>query len=560
MILDDPTTTDIEFIPKMPLARLRPHPHNPRHTTEDDQPILDLADSIRAQGVIEPIIAIPDPTDHTLTGEPGQYLIVAGHRRARASEIAEQATIPAIIRHDLTNPAEIEMWMLVENGQRQDLDPIAEATAIERLVTEHGVAQRTLSKELGRSQSHISKRLALLKLGEGLRTAVCEGRIGLELATQIAGLPAEKRHQLETQSSNERIADRAQDAIDDERIVKQLDLLRKEAAATGLPEYDPDLPRRSFANVDGPETATHWRIYAWQRPPRIEWIHLTADGPDKVERVTATNTDRWEARRAAEDALREQVEAACDHLRNQGAPKPEQMAEFIARFLIERDLDDHETDALDTYLRRARIIDPGCAPLDDDEFEAVVRSELAQGRVIQIAYYALLDELARQVTWRTGVRDWFLTELGITTDDDEDDDEGDSAGITDTPDIATYENVAPLEPATSAIITFARTAITEQLAINNEPDHNLEALAAELDHGVTPTRAREIYQHLTNTLAEPWHNYNKSAANPLTVLAKIDDADRVEHVLAYERANRARPDVIAAAQQRLDELTRAAHT
>ena len=193
MILVDEQTTS-EYVAELPLGRCRPHPHNPRGLERHDDPALhDLAASIQAQGVIHPIIVVPDPDDNTLDGTTGSYLIVAGHRRWRASERAGETTIPALIRHDLTDPAQIETWMLIENGQRADLDPIDEATMIRRITVAHGVPQRALAERMGRSQSHLSKRLALLKLGFGVQQLVRARVLPVELGAAVAGLPGDMR-------------------------------------------------------------------------------------------------------------------------------------------------------------------------------------------------------------------------------------------------------------------------------------------------------------------------------------------------------------------------------
>lgn len=136
----------------LPISRLRPSPNNPReHYTDIDE----LAASIQEVGLIQPIVVQRIPGQTTVQ-------IVAGHRRWRAAELLGWAKVPCIIRRDML-PDEELLTMLIENGQRANLDPIEEARALYRLKA-GGLTDLQIAGKVGRSQSYVSARLALLAL------------------------------------------------------------------------------------------------------------------------------------------------------------------------------------------------------------------------------------------------------------------------------------------------------------------------------------------------------------------------------------------------------------
>src|SRR5207245_11812534 len=141
-----------------------PSPLNPR---SDRGNVGELAASITALGIIQPMTVRP--------AEDGRYLLVAGERRLAAALAAGLTEVPAIVR-EMDDREALEI-ALVENCQRRDLNPTDEAGAYRLLITEHGYTQRSLARQIGRSQSHIAKRLALLELPEDVRSEVDSGGI-----------------------------------------------------------------------------------------------------------------------------------------------------------------------------------------------------------------------------------------------------------------------------------------------------------------------------------------------------------------------------------------------
>jgi ParB family transcriptional regulator, chromosome partitioning protein len=164
---------------EIPLARIRENPRQPRHKMADDA-LGTLAESIRTHGVIQPILVT-----ETIDG----YQLVAGERRVRAARIAGLERIPAIVRQ-LADRQQLEL-ALVENLQREDLDPIEAARAYHQLIEEFSFSQEDLALRVGRARSTVANTLRLLELHESVQGAIIEGRISEGHARALGGLPLE---------------------------------------------------------------------------------------------------------------------------------------------------------------------------------------------------------------------------------------------------------------------------------------------------------------------------------------------------------------------------------
>ncbi|MEJ7926971.1 ParB/RepB/Spo0J family partition protein [Sphingobium sp. AN641] len=159
------------------IALIHPHPEQPRRHF-DDGALQELADSIAQRGVIQPII---------VRAHGGGFQIVAGERRWRAAQRAQLHRIPAIVRD--FNEAETLEIALVENIQREDLNPIEEAEAYRKLIGEFGHSQEALGRIVGKSRSHIANLIRLLDLPMGVQQAVMEQRISMGHARALIGVP-----------------------------------------------------------------------------------------------------------------------------------------------------------------------------------------------------------------------------------------------------------------------------------------------------------------------------------------------------------------------------------
>jgi ParB family chromosome partitioning protein len=161
---------------EIPIDRIRHNPFQPRRSA-DEATLQSLASSIRAHGILQPIIVIA-----TFDG----YQLIAGERRLRAAQMAGLERIPAIVR-DAGEQDQLEL-ALVENLQRTDLDPIDEALAYRRLIDEFGLDQDAVARRVGRARSSVANTLRLLDLAEPVQAALSAGQISEGHARAIAGL------------------------------------------------------------------------------------------------------------------------------------------------------------------------------------------------------------------------------------------------------------------------------------------------------------------------------------------------------------------------------------
>jgi ParB family chromosome partitioning protein len=159
------------------IARIKPNPGQPR-VQFDETALNELAESIRERGILQPILLRPD-------GE--NFQIVAGERRWRAAQRARLHTIPAIVREiDESTTAEIA---LIENIQRQDLNPLEEAEGYRQLINRHGHTQDDVGQIVHKSRSHVANLLRLLDLPEFVRQSLMRGEISMGHARAIATAP-----------------------------------------------------------------------------------------------------------------------------------------------------------------------------------------------------------------------------------------------------------------------------------------------------------------------------------------------------------------------------------
>jgi ParB family chromosome partitioning protein len=190
----------------LPLAAIQPGKYQPR-TRMDERALAELAASIRAQGVMQPLLVRP------LGGE--RYELIAGERRWRAAGLAGLTEAPALVREV---PDERALAMsLIENIQREDLNPIEEATGLQRLSGEFGMTHEQVAEAVGRSRSATSNLLRLLRLAKPVQAMVLEGK--LEMGHARALLALEGARQVEAAS---RVAARALSVRETESLVARL--------------------------------------------------------------------------------------------------------------------------------------------------------------------------------------------------------------------------------------------------------------------------------------------------------------------------------------------------
>lgn len=188
----------------------------------------DLANSIRAQGVVQPIVVRP-------IAEPGRYEIIAGERRWRAAQIAGLHDIPAVVR-DVPDQAAMAM-ALIENIQREELNPMEEAFALHRLIEEFGMTHQAAADAVGRSRAAVSNLLRLLTLNEDVKRMVENGDLEMGHARALLALQGEVQSQAARQVVGKGLSVR-----ETERLVKRMQETAGKPSRSE-PAGDPDIRR-----------------------------------------------------------------------------------------------------------------------------------------------------------------------------------------------------------------------------------------------------------------------------------------------------------------------------
>ena len=172
---DEETASGLRTVPH---DQLVPNPHQPRHPFRD-QDLVELAASIEEHGIIQPLVVTE--------GAAGQYQIIAGERRWRAAGLAGLTEVPVVIKDVV--PREMLELALVENVQREDLNPIEEALAYQQLIDDFGLIQEEVARRVGKSRSAVTNTLRLLRAAEEVREALLQGKITEGHARALQGLP-----------------------------------------------------------------------------------------------------------------------------------------------------------------------------------------------------------------------------------------------------------------------------------------------------------------------------------------------------------------------------------
>jgi len=166
---------------KFDIARIKPNPFQPRMHIEPDD-LVEIADSIREHGVIQPLIITKDKKSDS-------YLLIAGERRFRASQLAGMKTVPVVIKE--ASPQDMLELALIENVQRKDLNSLEEAVAFNQLQEDFGLTQSTIAKKMGLSRVAITNKIRLLGLPTQIKEYVLKGSLSEGHARALLGLSEE---------------------------------------------------------------------------------------------------------------------------------------------------------------------------------------------------------------------------------------------------------------------------------------------------------------------------------------------------------------------------------
>ena len=181
---EEPQVKPAEEIEDLPLAEVRPNPYQPRKNF-DEKKLAELAESIKENGVLQPIIVRQDQ---------GGYEIIAGERRFRAAKSLGWEKIPAIVNN--LDDQQTASLALIENLQRENLNPIDEAQAYEQLMQLNDLTQTQLAQDIGKSQSYVANKLRLLKLAEPVQEYLAKGGLSARHGRAILGLSEEDQVKL----------------------------------------------------------------------------------------------------------------------------------------------------------------------------------------------------------------------------------------------------------------------------------------------------------------------------------------------------------------------------
>ncbi len=213
-----------EELKHLPIDLLQRGKYQPR-THMDPQALAELAASIKAQGVVQPIVVRPLPA--------GGYEIIAGERRWRAAQQAGLETVPAVVRR-IPDEAAIAI-ALIENIQRENLNPVEEANALQRLINEFRMTHQQIAEAVGRSRAAVTNLLRLLTLNDDVREMLEQGRMDMGHARALLALEGARQSQVARQVVERRLSVR-----ETEQLVRRL--LEKPPATKGRRTgLDPDI-------------------------------------------------------------------------------------------------------------------------------------------------------------------------------------------------------------------------------------------------------------------------------------------------------------------------------
>lgn len=214
----------------LPIEKLQPGQYQPR-TRMDQDSLQELAASIRSQGIIQPILVRPISGDH--------YEIIAGERRWRAAQIAELNDVPVLVR-DIPDEATLAV-ALIENIQRENLNPVEEAVGLKRLMDEFELTHEEMAKSIGRSRTAVTNLLRLLSLSHGARQLLEHGKIEMGHARALLGLPIEQQDFAAAEVYSKRLSVRQTEALVRGHVSPKKKTVSKSSKSVDILKLEEDL-------------------------------------------------------------------------------------------------------------------------------------------------------------------------------------------------------------------------------------------------------------------------------------------------------------------------------
>jgi ParB family chromosome partitioning protein len=247
---------------RLPVSFLRPNPRNPRQAFGEND-LAELADSIRAKGVVQPIIV-------RATAARDLYEIIAGERRWRAAQIAGLHEVPVVVMEASDRDA-LEL-ALVENVQRTDLNPLEEAAAYEQLIAEFGHSHADLGSIIGKSRSHVANTVRLLKLPNHVKALVVAGQLSAGHARALLAVA-------DPDAVADQIVSEGLTVRDVEAMAQQEAPAKRERAAPAEPDADIRALEKTLGDLLGLTVALRHR---GQRGGELRITYRTLEQLDEV--------------------------------------------------------------------------------------------------------------------------------------------------------------------------------------------------------------------------------------------------------------------------------------
>ncbi|MBE0614962.1 MAG: ParB/RepB/Spo0J family partition protein [Burkholderiales bacterium] len=225
LLANDENTADGDILKTVKLEALQPGKYQPR-TRMDQSSLEELARSLKSQGVMQPILA--------RTVAKGRYEIIAGERRWRAAKLAGLREVPVVIR-EVPDSAALAM-ALIENIQRENLNPLEEASGIHRLITEFKMTHQEAAEAVGRSRAATSNLLRLLNLPKSVQTLLQDGKIDMGHARALLALEGRRQEDVAR-----RVAENGLSVRETEKAIQ--DILGHRQKKSGKPRASRDIQR-----------------------------------------------------------------------------------------------------------------------------------------------------------------------------------------------------------------------------------------------------------------------------------------------------------------------------
>jgi len=244
-----------EAVITIPLHKIKPNRFQPRQKFNKEK-LGELADSIKKHGLAQPILVTPSIV-------PGEYEIIAGERRFRASKLIGNKDIRAIVKQSANDKQRFDL-ALIENLQREDLNPVEEAKAYKRLTEEFGHTHEHIAEIIGKDRSVISNTLRLLVLPEDIQVLISEGKISSGHGRMLAGIGNENQvRALVEQILNEKLSVRATEKIVSSNKSKKEPKSPKKKQEIELIHLKEELQRKmgTKANISGTSKKGKIEIY-----------------------------------------------------------------------------------------------------------------------------------------------------------------------------------------------------------------------------------------------------------------------------------------------------------